>query len=75
MDTKMQMQLMLVLLSALIALVGWVGHRIYAKVDSLEEKQEAHNTDMVQRVTRMETKLDLVEKEVEHIKRQRPGLN
>ncbi len=71
----MLMQLQLVLVSALIALVGWVGQRIYSKVDSLEEKQEAHNTDMVQRVTRMETKLDLVEREVEHIKRQRPGLN
>ena len=57
------------LVMVLIGLVSWIGSRLWQKMDVVENRIEEHNTNMVQRVMRVETKVDSVEHRIEHIER------
>ena len=57
------------LLTALIGLVAWIGSRLWNKVDSVESKVDEHNANTIQRLTRVEEKVDGMETRVEHIER------
>lgn len=57
------------LIAALIALVGWIGARLWSKLDKIEVKVDDHNAATIQRLSRVETKVDGMEDRVEHIER------
>jgi hypothetical protein len=57
------------LLTALIGLVAWIGARLWNKMDNVEGKVDEHNASTIQRLTRVEEKVDGMETRVEHIER------
>lgn len=57
------------LLTALLALVGWIGARLWNKMDKIEGKVDEHNTSTIQRLSIVETKVDTIEGRVEHIEK------
>jgi tetrahydromethanopterin S-methyltransferase subunit G len=57
------------LVTALIGLVAWIGARLWNKMDKIEVKVDDHNSATIQRLSRVETKVDGMEERVEHIER------
>ena len=68
-DSQTMQDLTPYLVAALIALVGWIGARLWSKMDKVEQKVDDHNTATIQRLSRVETKVDGLDDRVEHIER------
>lgn len=62
-------RIIVALLTVLLALVGWIGSRLWNKMDKVEGKVDEHNAATIQRLSRVETKVDGMETRVEHIER------
>lgn len=58
-----------ILITSLIGLVAWIGSRLWNKVDQVGTKLDQHNTAAIERLSRVETKVDGMEDRVEHIER------
>jgi|LakMenE01Jun11ns_1017448.scaffolds.fasta_scaffold9375396_1 hypothetical protein len=58
-----------ILITSLIGLVAWIGSRLWNKVDQVGAKLDEHNSAAIERLSRVETKVDGMEDRVEHIER------
>lgn len=52
------------LLVLLMAILGFWAKKVDTKLDRIESKQAEHNTNTVQRLTRVETTVDLISEQV-----------
>ena len=58
-----------ILITSMIGLLAWIGTRLWNKVDQVGTKLDQHNTAAIERLSRVETKVDGMEDRVEHIER------